>query len=254
MTESLASADILIVDKSAKDAVATAHQKQDHGRRARPTILVTESANPDDSAYAIRRPFVATRLLNTLDQIVIKDLSVDADAVIGDESDLSTHAAEVQQDTPTTKRGKDDYVALVVDDSLAVRKLVELELRALNILGDFAENAGEAFALLRRNNYDIIFLDVVLPQVDGYKMCKIIKKDKNTKNTPVLMLTGKSSAFDRVRGKFAGCDNYLVKPVKSETFRKAIQQYLPIEITAEEPGQTTDLPNREGLLRKAEQS
>jgi twitching motility two-component system response regulator PilG len=252
LTESLASADILIVDKSAKDTVATTAQKQGGGKRAQPMILVTESANPDNAAYSIRRPFVATRLLNALDQIAIKELSGGAELVVGDENSLSTHATKTQQETPTTKRGKDVYVALVVDDSLAVRKLVELELRALNIMGDFAENAGEAFALLRRNTYDIIFLDVVLPQVDGYKMCRVIKKDKNTKNTPIIMLTGKSSTFDRVRGKFAGCDSYLVKPAKSETFRKTIQQYLPIDINADEPG--TGRPNREELLPMTEQS
>ena len=119
------------------------------------------------------------------------------------------------------------HKALVVDDSETVRKQVELELRELGIEGDFVENAEQAFAYLNSSaHYDIIFLDVVLPDGDGYTICKTMKKDKHRKQTPVIMLTGKDSTFDRVRGKLAGCDIYLTKPVSREAFQEVVSQYL----------------------------
>jgi twitching motility two-component system response regulator PilG len=69
-------------------------------------------------------------------------------------------------------------------------------------------------------------LDVVLPDGDGYQLSKLIKHDKLKKRTPVIMLTGKSSPFDKVRGKLAGCDAYIPKPAKHDTLQKVINQYL----------------------------
>lgn len=77
-----------------------------------------------------------------------------------------------------------------------------------------------------KNNYDLIFLDVVLPGIDGYQLCKSLKRGKDKKKTPVIMLTSKSSPFDRVKGALAGCDAYLTKPVKQETFQKVVKKYL----------------------------
>jgi twitching motility two-component system response regulator PilG len=81
------------------------------------------------------------------------------------------------------------YLALVVDDSLPVRKQIELELKLLGVNADFAETGEQAFKLLDNKSYDIVFLDVVLPGIDGYQVCKTIKKDIMMKQTPVIMLT-----------------------------------------------------------------
>ena len=117
--------------------------------------------------------------------------------------------------------------ALIVDDSQAVRISVQLELKKLDVSSDCAESGEQALAFLNGNSqYDIIFLDVVLPGVDGYNLCKTIKKDKLRKYTPVVMLTGKSSPFDRVRGKLSGCDTYLTKPVSRGDFQDVVQKYL----------------------------
>ncbi|MDS4042542.1 MAG: response regulator, partial [Candidatus Competibacter sp.] len=116
--------------------------------------------------------------------------------------------------------------ALVVDDSSTVRKQIELELKLFGIRIDAVESGELAFDLLAKNNYDMIFLDVVLPGVDGYQICKTIKKDKARKKTPVIMLTSKSSPFDRVKGALAGCDTYLTKPVKQSSFQKVVKKYL----------------------------
>jgi len=114
----------------------------------------------------------------------------------------------------------------VVDDSSTVRKQVELELKLLGIWTDAAESGEDAFELLAQKDYDIIFLDVVLPGVDGYQICKTIKRNKAKKKTPVIMLTSKSSPFDRVKGALAGCDTYLTKPAKQNSFQKVVKKYL----------------------------
>ena len=106
---------------------------------------------------------------------------------------------------------------------------MQLKLRQLGITADFAENAEKAFEFLDRGTYDLVFLDVVLPDVDGYKICKTIKRDKSKKQMPIVMLTGKSSPFDQVRGRLAGCSTYLTKPVDHRTFQKVIDRYLPIK-------------------------
>ncbi len=131
---------------------------------------------------------------------------------------------------------------------------MEMELQMLNIAADFAENASQAFSFLKQVKYDIIFLDVVLPDVDGYKICKAIKKEKEIKDTPVLMLTGKSSPFDRVRGKFSGCNDYLTKPTQSATFQKAVKKYLPVQIDPNGTDYQTHLTDREELARLADSS
>ena len=114
----------------------------------------------------------------------------------------------------------------MVDDSLPIRKQIELELKLFGVQADFAETGEHAFEHLQHNTYDIIFLDVMLPGIDGYHVCRSIKKQKSTKRTPVIMLTGKSSTFDRVRGKLSGCKTYLTKPVAHDSFHKVVKKYL----------------------------
>ncbi len=117
--------------------------------------------------------------------------------------------------------------ALVVDDSMTLRRLMDLTLRPVGIDLDFADNGEAAVALTRANRYDIIFLDVLLPGIDGYRVCKTIKADKRTKDTPVVMLTSMNSAFDKVRGIMAGTNVYLTKPLDRNQLMQAIDKCLP---------------------------
>ena len=94
------------------------------------------------------------------------------------------------------------------------------------IESDIVEAGEQALERLDRNHYDIILLDVVMPGVSGYEVCKTIKRNRATKHTPVVMLTGKSSPFDKVKGKLSGCDSYLTKPVKLTEFRNTLERFL----------------------------
>jgi len=92
---------------------------------------------------------------------------------------------------------------------------------------DLAEDAEVALELIEKGNYDVIFLDVVLPEMDGYKVCKLVKTNAMTRSIPVVMLTGKTSPFNKVRGVMAGCDRYLTKPVDAEELKVVLHKYIP---------------------------
>ncbi len=178
------------------------------------TVMVTKEKALDQFPVHINRPFVATRVLSVLDEVAAKSATVDQRMI---SEELPKIAVAEESAVPK---------ALVVDDSSTIRKQIELELKLFSIHVDMAESGDQAFALLEDNSYDMIFLDVVLPGIDGYQICKRIKKEKATKKIPVIMLTSKSSPFDRVKGSLAGCDTYLTKPVKQTSFQKVVKKYL----------------------------
>ena len=225
-----ATPDIALVDAESGNTGLLAQWREHHPEL--PTVAITRDAPTEQNPYRIRRPFVATRVLSVLDQIVIKELSYVPELVIGAEASPTTSSnAQVVTQAADQAAAKFQqqlfrHRALVVDDSLPVRKQIEIELKLLGVAADFAESGEIAFNMLDNNSYDIIFLDVVLPGVDGYKICKTIKKNKLRKSTPVIMLTSKSSPFDRIRGTFAGCNTYLTKPVSHDSFQKVVKHYL----------------------------
>jgi twitching motility two-component system response regulator PilG len=104
---------------------------------------------------------------------------------------------------------------------------MDLCLRLHDMSVDLAEDAETALELIAKGNYDVIFLDVVLPKMDGYKVCKLIKSKETTRSIPVVMLTGKTSPFNKVRGVMAGCDRYLTKLVVAEDLKTVLHEYIP---------------------------
>jgi two-component system, cell cycle response regulator len=117
-------------------------------------------------------------------------------------------------------------MVLVVDDSDIVRRTM---LRKINDYGhttDLAANGEEAMAMLLNNKYRVIFLDVMMPGLDGLEICKRIKRSPEYKGTAVYMLTSKDGMFDRVRATMAGCDGYLVKPLESKKLRDVLERFF----------------------------
>ena len=131
---------------------------------------------------------------------------------------------EPAPELPAEHAGVQRPRALVVDDSPSVRKQIELELNLFHVDADYAQDMSEAVNLLAENRYDIAFLDVVLPDGDGFQICKNIKGE--SKEVIVIMLTGKASPADKIKGSMAGCDAYLVKPVGRMTFQNTVCKYL----------------------------
>jgi two-component system cell cycle response regulator len=125
------------------------------------------------------------------------------------------------------KRALGDTV-LVVDDNATVRLFMKAKLAPFNFEVDFAETGEEAVGLTGSQEYACVFLDVVLPGIDGYQVCKLIKSNKQAiKKTAVVMLTSRSSPFDKLRGSLAGCDEYLTKPLDEDRLLEVIAKFLP---------------------------
>ena len=114
------------------------------------------------------------------------------------------------------------YRALVVDDSLAIQKSLELNLATLSQISmiDFADSGEIALEKAEAMQYDLIFLDVMMPGIDGYETCARLRKKPEYKKTPIIMVSGKTSPLDEVKGVMAGCTTYLTKPVQQEAFQK----------------------------------
>jgi twitching motility two-component system response regulator PilG len=115
---------------------------------------------------------------------------------------------------------------LVVDDNATVREFMRNKLAAFNFHVDYAESGEQAIGLTGQHNYSCVFLDVVMPGIDGYQVCKLIKANRSAKKTTVIMLTSKSSPFDKIRGAMSGCDAYLTKPVDEEKLIETIAKFL----------------------------
>lgn len=116
---------------------------------------------------------------------------------------------------------------LVVDDSATVRAFMRTKLAPFRFDVDFAENGESAIDMAQAKHYTCIFLDILMPGMDGYQVCKRIKGSAATRGSAVVMLSSKSSAFDRFRGSWAGCDAYLTKPVPEDDLLATIARFLP---------------------------
>ena len=225
-------ADILMVDADNPDAVRrwSTYLKRFGSEGKISTIMLCGEippANPNDTNQYTEKPLVATRLLSLLEEIVILDHNYETPSLF--DGEMLDIGADGIKDSGSNMAGN-AISALVVDDSLPVRIQMKKALHNIASKTDFAESGEEAKKLLADNTYDIVFLDVILPGVDGYDICKLIKQDTEKGSTPVIMLTSNSSPADRVKGKLAGCDTYLIKPVNPDIFKEVICEYLDLDL------------------------
>lgn len=117
---------------------------------------------------------------------------------------------------------------LIVDDSATIRRSAESMLAAEGYDVVTAENGFEALSKVARHNPDLIFVDIMMPRLDGYQTCAIIKNNTQYRSTPVVMLTSKDGLFDQARGRVVGSDLYLTKPFTKEELLAAVQQHAAV--------------------------
>lgn len=144
--------------------------------------------------------------------------------------DGRTYRRSIDKDltqAPVYMEPKPTESVLVVDDSATVRAFMRVKLAPFRFDVDFAENGEVAIDMAQAKSYTCIFLDILMPGIDGYQVCKRIKSSPATKDTAVVMLSSKSSAFDKFRGNWAGCDAYLGKPVSEDELLATIARFLP---------------------------
>ncbi|MBK8763482.1 MAG: response regulator [Burkholderiaceae bacterium] len=129
------------------------------------------------------------------------------------------------QDTVTqlpTRRPR----VLVVDDSPTVRRQLAVAMHRMGLDSEGVSSAREALDTLATRRYELVFVDVVMPEMDGYQLTREIKRNKMLRPMPVVILTSRSSPFDLARGALAGCNSYLVKPVSLQSLRETVARQL----------------------------
>lgn len=114
---------------------------------------------------------------------------------------------------------------MVVDDSPTVRKLITGKLEKHGHRVTVAVDGMDALAKINEEKPDMILLDVTMPRLDGYQLCKLIKQNPATKQIPVVMISGKDGFFDKVRGRMAGSTAYITKPFGPETLLQTVETY-----------------------------
>ena len=114
---------------------------------------------------------------------------------------------------------------LVVDDSATIRRSAETMLAREGCEVITAENGFEALSKITRHRPNLIFVDIMMPRLDGYQTCAIIKNNAEFRDTPVVMLTSKDGLFDMARGRVVGSDQYLTKPFTREELLGAVKKH-----------------------------
>ncbi len=118
---------------------------------------------------------------------------------------------------------------LVVDDSPTVRKLIAGKLEKSGHHVICAVDGVDGLTRMEEGLPDLILLDIAMPRMDGYQVCKQIRSNPAAKDIPIVMISGKDGFFDKVRGRMAGTTGYITKPFGPETLMKALETYLVIE-------------------------
>ncbi|GGY74821.1 hypothetical protein GCM10011613_20360 [Cellvibrio zantedeschiae] len=233
---SAANADIYVVNLHNPHAVHCWHRLSAliATDRRKPVLKISKvtPATETGSEFTISWPINPAKLLQSLDNYTIRHLHYYPEFEIGSDVEpsvatvknfkainLTTHA---QQSVPQENKLR----ILVADDSLAVRRQLKMEFDVMDAKVNLVADGEAAVKAAESENYDVIFLDVVMPGIDGYAACKSIKRSKLNKNTPVIMLTSRSSKFDKLKGVLAGCDTYLTKPINHNEFKSITQKHF----------------------------
>ena len=117
---------------------------------------------------------------------------------------------------------------LVIDDSKTTRRTAETLLKKEGCDVVTATDGFEALARIADEKPDIIFVDIMMPRLDGYRTCALIKNNRTFKQTPVIMLSSKDGLFDRARGRIVGADQYLTKPFTKDDLLAAIRAHVDL--------------------------
>ncbi len=126
----------------------------------------------------------------------------------------------------TDENSYQDLKVMVIDDSKTIRRTAETLLKKVGCDVITATDGFEALAKIADNHPDIIFVDIMMPRLDGYQTTALIKNNKVFQKTPVIMLSSKDGLFDRARGRIVGSEQYLTKPFTKEELLGAIKRHV----------------------------
>ena len=126
---------------------------------------------------------------------------------------------------PESAGGAGARKVLVIDDSNTIRRSAEIFLKQGGYEVVLAEDGFDALSKVNDHEPDVIFCDILMPRLDGYQTCAIIKRNPRFTNTPVIMLSSKDGLFDKARGRMVGSQDYLTKPFTKDQLLQAVAQY-----------------------------
>ena len=115
---------------------------------------------------------------------------------------------------------------MVIDDSKTIRRTAETLLKKVGCEVITAIDGFDALSKIAEQKPDIIFIDIMMPRLDGYQTCALIKNNKSFKSTPVIMLSSKDGLFDKAKGRIVGSDQYLTKPFSRDELLSAIRDHV----------------------------
>jgi twitching motility two-component system response regulator PilG len=116
---------------------------------------------------------------------------------------------------------------MVIDDSNTIRRSAEIFLLKAGCEVILAEDGFDALAKIADHQPEVIFVDIMMPRLDGYQTCALIKKNPRLREIPVIMLSSKDGLFDRARGRLVGSDEYLTKPFSKDGLLEAVRRHRP---------------------------
>ena len=203
-------------------------------------LIISNDPSCNVGDVQLKRPLLITRVMKALENIIdqvklVKDQDNSANVEDTQEDIIETATVDnteveaVEADNDSTEveeptKAHTGHHALIIDDSAAIRKQLELELRDAGISTDFAESGEQALEKIEDNQYDLVFLDIIMPGIDGYETCRAMRAKASYKRTPIIMLSGKTSPLDEVQGVIAGATTYLTKPVKSAMLQETLSR------------------------------
>ena len=124
-------------------------------------------------------------------------------------------------------RSASDLRILVVDDSKTIRKTAELLLGKEEFRVETAEDGFEALSKIAEFAPDLVFVDIMMPRLDGYQACALVKNNPKYQALPVVMLSSKDGLFDQARGHIVGADQYVTKPFTRDDLMTALRSAIP---------------------------
>lgn len=137
-------------------------------------------------------------------------------------------ANEAAQEGAHAARDLHGIKVMVIDDSNTIRRSAEIFLAQAGCSVILAEDGFDALSKIADHQPDLVFCDILMPRLDGYQTCSLIKKNPRFSATPVVMLSSKDGLFDRARGRMVGSDEYLTKPFNKEALLTVVGKHVPL--------------------------
>jgi len=221
-------------DKKADIVIADIDYISSHplADNSQPLVLVYDedstSTITENMSYIVKRPLLMTKVFSVFDLVTTEVLGFVPELTVGavsdSGSDMLRKASDKLQSCISSSVPNMDISVLVVDDNIVIREQMKMILETMGIKVATCDSGEQSVLMAQDDHYDIIFMDVLMPGIDGFAACKQIKR-----NSPVtehiIMLTSEDSSISHIKGRLAGASGYLTKPVSIEALSEQLVSF-----------------------------